>query len=205
MKKDDISRLLQRYLSAREMGKEPYFDADEVDELLGSFEESDNYDYFDEVLALGLKLHPGNTDLQIRQCKLFVYNEDYNSALALIDSIAETDNQDLDLLRLECYCMLDRYDKLIEYTEKLIEEDCDYLETVFECTAPLLSDMEMNNEARDFINRGIDLFPQNLVLKDELCYNREIEGDIDGAISICNELIDKNPYSHEYWFTLGRL
>ena len=30
MKKDDISRLLQRYLSAREMGKEPYFDADEV-------------------------------------------------------------------------------------------------------------------------------------------------------------------------------
>ena len=58
--KDDISRLLQRYLSAREMGKEPYFDADEVDELLGSFEESDNYDYFDEVLALGLKLHPGN-------------------------------------------------------------------------------------------------------------------------------------------------
>ena len=63
----------------------------------------------------------------------------------------------------------------------------------------------MNNEARDFINRGIDLFPQNLVLKDELCYNREIEGDIDGAISICNELIDKNPYSHEYWFTLGRL
>lgn len=46
MKKDDISRLLQRYLSAREMGKEPYFDADEVDELLGSFEESDNYDYF---------------------------------------------------------------------------------------------------------------------------------------------------------------
>ena len=33
MKKDDISRLLQRYLSAREMGKEPYFDADEVDEL----------------------------------------------------------------------------------------------------------------------------------------------------------------------------
>lgn len=205
MKKDDISRLLQRYLSAREIGKEPYFDADEVDELLGSFEESDNYDYFDEVLALGLKLHPGNTDLQIRQCKFFVYNEDYNNALALIDSIAETDNQDLDLLRLECYCMLNRYDKVIEYTEKLIEKNCDYLEAVFESIAPLLSDMDMNNEARDFINRGIRLFPQNLVLKDELCYNLEIDGDIDGAISICNELIDQNPYSHEYWFTLGRL
>ena len=205
MKKDDISRLLQRYLSAREMGKEPYFDADEIDELLGSFEESDNYEYFDEDLTLGLKLQPVNTDLQIRQCKLYVYNEDYESALVLIDSIAETDNQDLDLLRLECYCMLDQYDKLIEYTERLIEEKCDYLETVFECTAPLLSDMEMNDEARDFIRRGIVLFPDNLVLKDELCYNMELEGDIDGAIDLCNELIDKDPYSHEYWFTLGRL
>ena len=101
--------------------------------------------------------------------------------------------------------MLDQYDKLIEYTERLIEEKCDYLETVFECTAPLLSDMEMNDEARDFIRRGIVLFPDNLVLKDELCYNMELEGDIDGAIDLCNELIDKDPYSHEYWFTLGRL
>ena len=29
MKKDDISRLLQHYLSAKEEGKEPYFDADQ--------------------------------------------------------------------------------------------------------------------------------------------------------------------------------
>ena len=31
----------------------------------------------------------------------------YDSALALIESIAETDNQDLDMLRLECYVMQD--------------------------------------------------------------------------------------------------
>lgn len=58
MKKDDISRLLQHYLSAKEEGKEPYFDADQIDEMLDSFEDSNDYTYFDEVLALGLKLHP---------------------------------------------------------------------------------------------------------------------------------------------------
>ena len=91
MRKDDISRLLQRYLASRKEGKEPYFDADEIDELLNSFDESDDYTYYDEVLALGLKLHPGNVDLQIRQCRQYVYNQDYNSALALIEEIAETD------------------------------------------------------------------------------------------------------------------
>ena len=55
MKKKDISRLLQRYLTGHQEGKDAYFDADEIDELLDSFEESDDYTYYDEVLALGLR------------------------------------------------------------------------------------------------------------------------------------------------------
>ena len=100
MKKDDISRLLQHYLSAKEEGKEPYFDADQIDEMLDSFEDSNDYTYFNEVLALGLKLHPGNSALQIKKGRQFAYNEDYESALALLENIAETDNQDLDMLKM---------------------------------------------------------------------------------------------------------
>ena len=48
MKKKDISRLLQRYLTGHQEGKDAYFDADEIDELLDSFEESDDYTYYDE-------------------------------------------------------------------------------------------------------------------------------------------------------------
>lgn len=205
MKKDDISRLLQRFLAAREEGKEPYFDADQLDELLDSFEESDDYMYYDEVLALGLKLHPGSTDLQIRKCKQLVYNSDYEEALVLMDNIAETDNQELNTLRLECYATMSQYAKVIEFIEELVSADCDYLEDIFEYIAPIFSDFEMIKEARDFIDRGLGLFPDNQVLKNELCYILETEGDLSKAIEVCNELIDKNPYSNEYWLTLGRL
>ena len=185
MKKDDISRLLQHYLSAKEEGKEPYFDADQIDEMLDSFEDSNDYTYFDEVLALGLKLHPGNSALQIKKGRQFAYNEDYESALTLLENIAETDNQDLDMLKMECYCSLNQYPKVLEITEELITRDCDYLEEVFEYISPILNDLDMNKEARAFVDRGLALFPDNLILK--------------------NELIDKNPFSYEYWFTLGRL
>lgn len=50
MKKDDISRLLQHYISAKEEGKEPYFDADQIDEMLDSFEDSNDYTYFIPVI-----------------------------------------------------------------------------------------------------------------------------------------------------------
>ena len=79
------------------------------------------------------------------------------------------------------------------------------LEEVFEYISPILNDLDMNKEARDFVDRGLALFPDNLILKNELCYILETEGDIPRAIELCNELIDKNPFSYEYWFTLGRL
>lgn len=204
-KRKEISYLLDRYLSSRYEGKDTYFDADEIDDLLDSFEESDDFTYYDEVLALGLRLHPGNPDLQVRLCKSYLYNEAYDQALALIDSIGESDNEELDMLRLECYAMQHAYDKIIGYIEQLIIGECEYVETLFEYVAPILSDVEMTKEAHDFINRGLLLFPDNLILKDELCYNLEIEGDIKKAIEVCNELIDQNPYSNDFWFTLGRL
>lgn len=205
MKKDDISRLLQRYLSTKEEGKEPYFDADEIDELLDSFEESNDYTHYDEILTLGLKLHPGNSALQIKQCRQFLYNEDYDNALALLDNIVDADNQDLDMIRLECLCSTDQYPKVIEITEDLIAKNREYIEEIFEYITPVLNDLDMTSEARDFADRGLALFPDNMILKNELCYILEAEGDIPKAIELCDELIDKNPFSYEYWFNLGRL
>lgn len=69
MRKDDISRLLARYLSMQEEGKDVYFDADEIEDLLDSFEDSDDYTLYDGVLALGIKLHPDHPGLKIKQCK----------------------------------------------------------------------------------------------------------------------------------------
>lgn len=205
MKKEDNSSLLQRYLSAHDSGKEPYFDADELVELLDSFEESDDYEYFDDVLALGLKLHPGNIDIQIRQCRYYIYNEEYDCALALVDSIGETNNQDLDLIVLECYCMLDQYDKAKMYIEQLTANKCEYLENVYEFMATILNELDMDDESYDLIKQGLELFPENLLLKEEIIYSLEAKEDYEEAIKICNEMIDKNPYSHNFWNTLGRL
>lgn len=205
MKENKASRLLNRFLAAKEVGKEVYFDADEIDTILENLEISDDYSHYEAILSLGLRLHPGNSDLRLRQCKLLIYNEKYNDALELIESIAEGDNFDLEILRLECYCALDQYPKVVSYIENLISTNSEDLEDFFEYLAPVISDMNMNEETSDFLQRGLRIFPDNMTLKDELCLHLESIGDIKGAIKICNELIDKNPYSVDYWFMLGRL
>ena len=205
MRKDEISRLLERFLSMQEEGKETYFDADEIEDLLDSFEESDDYTLYDEVLSLGMRLHPNHPGLQIKQCKLLVYQEQYRKALKLIDSLNQEGDPEIDLLRLECLCALGKFVEARIYTEQLIDSECEYLEDIFEYIAPVLGELGMHEEALEYIHLGQVHFPDNIVLKEELCFNLESTGEIKKAIKICNELIDNNPYSFEDWTTLGRL
>ena len=206
MKKDDISLLLQRYLDAQNEGKEIYFDADEFNELLDSFERSEEYNYYDEILALGLKLHPDSIDLQVKKCKSLVYSRKYEDALIMSSNIVDIDNVDLDFLRLESYCALNRYDSILEYIQQLTLNKCPYIEAVYEFVSSLLNDAEgLEKECCEFIDKGMTLYPNNLSIKEEYCYSLENKGKYKEAIDVCNELIDSNPYSHHYWLTLGRL
>jgi tetratricopeptide (TPR) repeat protein len=205
MKKGKLKLMLDRYLSARKAHKELYFDADEIDELLDNYEESIDPVLYDEILSLGLKLHPGNIDLQVKQCWRYVATGEYDTALDLIRQVGDTDNQELETLELECYCMLNQYHKVIEQTERMIAGKREYMDLVFEYIAPILSDAKMEAEALDYVNRGLTLFPDSLALKEELCYLLELEGNISRAIEVCNEMIDEDPYAYEYWYTLGRL
>ncbi|MDR1919653.1 MAG: tetratricopeptide repeat protein [Tannerellaceae bacterium] len=204
MKQDDISTLWQRYLSACKKGSEAYFDADEIEALLDSFEATEDFTHYETILALGLKLHPDNPYLKIRKCKYFVISEEYQQAIDLLNTMPET-NAYMDEIRMEAYFALGQYPKAIDYIGELLNAKCHYLEELFEVMAPLLCDMEMEEEAKDLIYRGLILYPDNIILKDELCYILEGEGEFEEAIRICNELIDLDPYSYDYWFTLGRL
>ncbi|MGM9759345.1 MAG: tetratricopeptide repeat protein [Parabacteroides sp.] len=205
MKSKKVSQLLKVYLEARENGKEPYFDADQIEQLLDSFEETDDFTYYDEVLALGLKLHPFNSDLQIRKCKKALFDGQYTKALQLLDSMSINDDADVDLIRMQCYAALGHFDKIIAFIEQLQRNDCDYLEYVYEELAVALDDLEKFREAQQIIQDGLRLFPNNQILKEELCYVNECEAKYPEAIRICNELIDENPFSNDYWFTLARL
>lgn len=205
MREDEFSKLLQRYLSAHEAGKDPYFDADEIDMLLDHFEDTENFTYYKGVLNAGLKLYPLDADLKIRECKYYLYKDDHSKALLLADNILENNNIELDLVRLECYCGLNRYNDVVRYVSDLTENHCEYLQEIYESTAQMLDDYEMTGDALDFINHGLILFPGNFILRNELCYVWETEGEYEKAIKLCNELIDESPYSYDLWFMLGRL
>ncbi|MDR3269434.1 MAG: multidrug transporter [Tannerella sp.] len=199
-----IKDILQRYSIVENKGIEMYFDADEIVDLLDYFEEMNDFDHFEKVLALGQKLHPENPDIKIRICRSYIYHEEYEKALELIDRFGDQEDLEVNLLRMECLCCLDHYEEVIAFVDAQQAQQSEALEEIFEYLAPVLNEPEKHEEAYNFIRRGLALFPENLILKEEYCYYLEMQGLPQLALPICKELIDANPYAIDYWYMQGR-
>ena len=198
--------MLQQFLAARENGMDLYLDADEVLDLLDYLEVMNDFEFYDEILELGLNLHPFHPDLIIKRACSLAQQDRYVEAMNLIkDMEDDVDNEDLEIVKMGCFCALDQYPKAREIMDLLIEQECDYLEGAFEDIAILLNDLEKYPDSRDLLNTGLSIFPRNTVLRNELCYVLQSEGDTEAAIKLCNQLIDEDPYSSERWITLGRI
>lgn len=205
MKSNESNLLLDRYLAARSQHKDIYLDATEVCELLESTEVLKDKTLYEEILNLGLRLHPQDTEIL---CFLGYYHFEncrFDEAIKLILQIIDTDNSELNLLLLECYCMNYDYKELTKRIDFLASEKVDYMEEVFETVIPVLNDQEQSKLTRTLLNKALALYPSNIVLKEELCFLYELEDNIPQAIKTCNELVDINPYSSHYWNMLGQL
>ena len=199
---DDI---VQRYLDMESNGIGNYFDADEIIELLEYFEDMEDYDHFTNVVKIGQKLHPHNIDIKIQVCKGNIYNHDFEKALSSIEQLNDTENQDLKVMKCECLCALDRYEELLACLETMKTVSDNEMEETYEYLAHILREHHESKHAYDFVKRGLVMFPDNVRLKEELCYHLDMQYETEKSIAVCKELIDSDPYSVDYWYILGRL
>lgn len=197
--------VLQRYFEMDNSGIGIYFDADEIIELLDYFEETDEFDHFKKVVNLGRKLHPHNPDIKIQTCKVHIYNKKYEKALALIEQIGDPENQELRLLKYECLCALDRYEELLTLLEVQLFHPDEELQHAFEYVAALLNEQYKGKHAYDLIRRGLALFPDSYLLKEELCFYFETQGELEQALETVKELVDFDSSNPDYWYIQGRL
>ncbi|MDR0699938.1 MAG: multidrug transporter [Tannerella sp.] len=204
---ENLSSLLERFFESKKNNTKQYFDVDEIVSLIDYFLDKDDMSNLKMVVELGHELHPDDIDFKISLCKTLITIEDFGSAIKMIDNIGGLRNKNIDLMRIECYCELDRFDEILDLIDELTDEDSPYLEDAIVLTACKMNDMENNNhnETYNLIKHALTMFPDNPVLKSELCYNLELQGKTKEALSICHELINEDPYSAETWYMQGRL
>ncbi|MDR0995205.1 MAG: tetratricopeptide repeat protein [Tannerella sp.] len=203
MRNDEISLLWQRYVDAKRRGVEPYFDADEIEDLLEHFESLKEKKDFGYILNLGLRLHPGNQELIRRACNALMDEKRYEEALRLSNELT-TESEDKEMIRMECYCSLHQYDCAEKRLAQLEKQQVSFLENVCEYLCALFSDASQWKRNLVLAAHCARLFPDNLDIRDEYCYALEKTGNYQEGILQCNEVLERFPYDTGFWYSLGR-
>jgi tetratricopeptide (TPR) repeat protein len=174
--------------------------------LVEHFLNTDDRSNLKAAIELGYESYPDEMELKIALCSTLIFIRDYDSAIKLIENSGIKNNAEIDMMRLECYCELDRYDETRALIRELTVKNSDHLEDALIQAAGIMNDPEKNQqEAYDFIIHALTLFPDNMTLKLELCFNLELQLKTEEALTLCRELIHEDPYAAEAWYMQGRI
>lgn len=206
MREKDISDLVRRFETMQVSGKIAYFDPDEFDDLAEYYESYDDLDMALNVVMSGLKMHPRNEALLLKQGKYLVCDGNYEEALVFFNEHFSYYNFDLYLLKIECYLQLGLYSESYQAVKEILDDkDVDMGEALSEVGFLYLG-ADYYNEAILYLGKSLDYIDEGRIeVLNDLAYAYEIKGDFDLAIKTVDRILDEDPYSYDTWINLGKL
>ena len=188
-----------------ENNDEFYFDTEELEDIIVYYLELGDFNYADNAVNYGLKLHPNSLDIKIKRLEILLEWEDYNTAKELIDELkgSSMENTDFMVCYAKYYSNLGNPRKAIDICKKALElkEEENFLH---------------NFIADEYVNLGDPfnaLKHYRKALKEDPTDEYSLENCMicfsdlnksEEAIAFLNEYLDEFAYSETAWFEYGQ-
>lgn len=197
----ELSELIAQYEAMKTENRQIYLDGDQLADIADKYAAERRFQESQEVITYGLSLHPGNTDLMVEQAYLYLDTQKIQLAKEVADSITETYETSVKLLKAELLLNEGKLDA----TEMLLDtiDEQDDLDTIIEVSY-LYIDMGYPEKALPWLIKGLPRYNEEedflAATADCYCASNQLEK----AADFYNKLIDKNPYHPPYWLGLSR-
>jgi len=200
----DVDALIKRYEDALSVGRQDYYDVDELEELSEYYLINGNRQASGAVIELGLKLHPNNSILLLKRATLYVEIGEYQHALHILDRLPEKEDLDVRLLRAEVFLRLNRKQEGLRILKAIMDEDS--TDRVLRCldVTAILSDQTWYDMAIEYLLLVLQDYPDNLELLEELAWCYEQDKAYEKSTPLYERMLDVDPYKVDAWFNLGQ-
>ena len=199
---NDIVKRYEQFLSGTATG---YFDVEELESIVEYYLRHGRTKDCAKALKLGLQLHPNNNALKTKRAKIYLATGDDKKAFRLLDSLTETTDYEVILLKIEVLTKLGRMKEARELSDSLVANETDDLDNVCLDIAYIYLSQTEYSLALSLLEKG-DLFnPNNVELLYELAFCYEQNENFENAIAVNVRIIDIDPFAGEAWFNLGQL
>lgn len=197
------NELIERYEQMLKGAASFYFDTDEIDEISDYYDSKGQLKKALEVIEFGLKLHPDNGDLLLKQARYLLFLDRVDEARSIMAGLADY-GVDATLIRAELLFLDGRVDKGHALLLSLLDSD-ELREDICFDALDIYADYNCFGELIEFVEKAENRLPDSRELLREMAAICEERSEYEQAVTIYNKLIDKDPYSVADWFSLAKI
>ncbi len=202
---DDSSELIARYEQFVAGNGPGYFDVEELETIVDYFLRKGKAKESSKALDLGLRLHPGNSSLQIKRAKIYLALGETQKAMRIFETLNESTEYELLLLKAEALIKSGRHKEAAKVCNDIIENEVDDIDNIsIDIAFIYIADLDILN-ALHFLKIGDKYNNQNVDLLFELAFCYEQIADSGMAIETYNRIINIDSFLPEAWFNLGQV
>ena len=199
---EDFQELLSSYEESVESGLPMFLDADDFVDLADYYSLNNEDEKAENAIEHGLSIYPDDVLLNVFVARQALAEEDYEEASRIAERIADKDAPDYHYLMAEILIAQNRIDEADRYLRDIYltvpqDEIQDYVKDV----ANLYVDYDVSEKAYEWMLRSAGDNSDDF--KELMARTLFGLGKYKDSQRLFNELLDNNPFSKHYWTALA--
>lgn len=199
---EDLIKRYEQFLTGNGSG---YFDVEELGSIVDYYLRHGSTKESARALELGFKLHPRSNELKIKRAKIYLVAGDSKKAFRILDSLSESSNEELLLLKVEALLKMGHTKESMQLANQILKEETDDSDNIaLDLGYIFISQLDFEN-AINFLEQGDSFYGENIDLLFELAFCYEHINLYAKALEIYERIIKIDSFSSEAWFNLGQI
>lgn len=203
---EDILSLVSRFEEMLNSGKNQIFTEEEFNRIIDFYQGEFNYAFAVEAADFALRQFSFSTEFYIRKAQLLIHANREQEAFSALDQaeIFGAGDLDIQLLRAEALGQLDLFEDALQLLHNLKDSySGEDLSNIYFYEA--VSYYKAGEQERMFyaLKTALEIYPENEDALRHLYINVELSRKHREVIEVCENVIERHPYSAFAWYQKG--
>lgn len=202
----ESNNLIDRFEKMIQSDSSIFLDNDEIEEIILFYFNDGDIRMAEKAIELGNSLYPKSININILHSEVLLLKGNLNESYNLIEDLLDfnKNSQDLIFQKAKILNKMKKYLDSISILKKIrFSDQLNFF--ILDLLQKNYMNVEDYDSAIEILTKIISLYPEDKNYFDKLisCYN--LSSKEDDAIDFLNKYLEKNPYSANGWYEIGKL
>jgi len=202
----ESNELVERFEKMIESDTSIFLDTDEIEEIILYYFNDGDISMAERAIELGNNLYPKSININILHSEILLLKGDVNKSYELIENLLDfsENSQDLIFQKAKILNKMKKYMESISILKKIpFSDQLNFF--VLDLLLKNYMNIENYDKAIENLIKILEIYPEDRNYFDKLisCFN--LSSKEDDAIDFLNNYLEKNPYSANAWYEIGKL